>query len=159
MQLWNSADRGRSMMQRLALILFLATSATGCSQRNGEVTVYHVYCDNSVPVESCWSIPRQPLTAAPTTYRVSAERQSVISWVKGGWGLRALENCVVRDKKHWTCEYLDGSLDVFMHQGELTERFTGEYRDHNEDPLVTHRLQVSWSKYQMLRLREFFSTL
>ena len=145
----------------LIIIAICATCClTGCSRGEGEVTVYQVRCDDSVPKKDCWSSPTKPFTLNPTVYRVSEPRQSVIYWSLGpSHTPHALSNCVVRDMDDWICDYDDLSGKVEMQSGELTIRWVGEYSYLNEDSWAKYNLQVSWATYQMTRLREIISSL
>ena len=87
----------------LGIIIGLLWSADGC-----QITSYSAWKGE----DGEWI----PLNR--TVYKVNPAEQTIIYWAPGIYEVpNKLVNCIVRDRKNWVGEYLDGSGKVMMENG------------------------------------------
>jgi len=101
----------------LGLVVGVAVGILGTNwiPFTSKVTVYRVMCSGEIKNGSCegkkWPLDR-------ITFEVSEDQQRVImSFNKGDPDLLRMDDCVVKDKKNWTCT-TGGVLRDSMIQGE-----------------------------------------
>ena len=93
-----------------ALVLWLVPD---WSFLKGEVTVYSARCRVDVVDNFC----ADPLfTVGPETFRVSEDRQEVLSR-RDGFPPSRLTECAVVDRLNWQCKYSDGSAQLGFTDG------------------------------------------
>ena len=95
--------------------LWLLILLTGCSGKEGEIQAYAIRCTSKNANGDC--IERW-MAWGRDNYSVSTSRQEVIYWSQNGF-LNRLDRCVVRNVRHWACQYPDDSGTVEMRDGIL----------------------------------------
>jgi hypothetical protein len=123
----------------IPLFVFVLLS-TSCSDAfKNQVTVY--------PVLETKDLGLLPLNR--TVYKVFPESQTVIYWIPGIDEIpRKLGKCVVRDRLHWQCEYLDGSAMLMMNDSEF-KVFTAK----KENYYAANYEYVSCWKWWLLQIK------
>jgi hypothetical protein len=81
----------------------------------GEITVYNLFCTKERVNGACKG---EEQTANPTSFKVYADQQSVVSWVGDGPVMR-YEQCAARDVSNWSCQ--NGHFKHIMANGEYTD--------------------------------------
>jgi hypothetical protein len=112
-----------------ALAMALAVSFRWCGGDSPDVKSYIVAVDAH---GKSWLVNT-------AVYRADADKQTVIKWIEGGiMGPSRLDNCAVRDRLNWRCEYEDGSGGAQMVDGRFSD-FGGRTPDPNK-----HLTETEW---------------
>jgi len=83
----------------------------------GEITNYPIECETQVVDNKC---PRAMAVLSTTTYKVSFTSQTVVYWTEG-FAPGKLENCAVRNRRHWSCRFSNDAA-VGFNKGQYFEQ-------------------------------------
>lgn len=120
------------------LAVIVALALFGCG--HDEITVYKLECDKPLESGRCYGSAH---AYAPNHYKVFPEQQRVVTWIEGGFAPTALDKCVVRDKKNWSCSFSDDSARFDMADGRLRTWV-------NPDPNINSPAGIESSKREFL---------
>lgn len=95
----------------------------GCTVGD-EVTLYPARC--SMPSNTVGVCGRGLVPMDRTTFRVSTERQEVIGWRTAGGPPERFTDCVVRDRRNWSCPRPAGDTGVPISFGIVDGEFRGD---------------------------------
>ena len=92
---------------------------------NSEITEYSATCNDVVVNNHCDSLA---YTATPQVYKVSIERQQVLSWLATDKGetLQTFKDCSVVDRENWKCTYSDDSGTFGFEDGKYHDWSTSD---------------------------------
>lgn len=107
-----------------------------------EVTVYHLFCTEGLKQGQCKS---KEETAAPTTYKIYLDQQTVVYWTGDNAAPNRLRHCAIRNNRNWSCQ-LGSEFEVTPKY--LWQMVDGEFQEIGNSPTALDNNFYQTSKWR-----------
>lgn len=147
-----------------SLIIIVFFKYLGSDRANSRVSVYPIYCNSKVFLNSC-DDPGRAL--GKTTYRVAKRENEITYWLEGQSPQRET-NCTIENRQNWSCLLSTGSYEFGFKEGkywykksnEETESYQGFGTDvyfATRDEWVTQQCKDKNPQFLCKFLADFFN--